>query len=256
MILLVSGEGPTDIGATQSQQCPTPTDEVAWGPMGMMINKLVEPIWGYEPINGGGMMFVAKAALLTYQRQAKAAKPRSLTLLGRGDRKQETAYFFENARSLARIAKEVAESEQCQTGGVLFRDADGTRSADRSQRDAKVRSMQSGFAAESFPNGVPMVPKPKSEAWLLCALQEHPYQECDRFEALSGNDDSPNPAKDLLDEAIGSQSNAGDLAEFVAKGRVDVQQIEMPSFREFRERMEEVAKTMLSGPENPGQIRP
>lgn len=245
MILLVSGEGPTDIGATQSQQCPTPSDEVAWGPMGMMVNRLVEPIWGYEPIDGGGMMFVAKAALSVYQRDTKAAKRRSLVLPGR-DRPQETAYFFENARTLARMAKELAESEQCRTGAVLFRDADGTRSVDKSQRDVKIRSMESGFAAEGFLTGVPMVPKPKSEAWLLCALQERPYQNCARFEALSGNDDSPNPAKELLDAALGTHGSAADLSDFVADGRVDVQRIDMPSYNEFRNRMVEVAKSMLS----------
>lgn len=245
MILLLSGEGPTDIGATQSQQCPTPTADVAWGPMGMMVNKLVEPIWGYEPINGGGLMFVAKGALSAYQRETKATKRRSLALPGR-DRPQETAFFFENARALARMAKDLAESEQCQTGAVLFRDADGTRSADRSQRTAKVSSMVSGFAAEEFSHGVPMVPKPKSEAWLLCALQRTPYQNCVQFEALSGNDDSQNPAKEQLDAALGTHGSADDLSDYVADGRVDVQRIEMPSFNEFRDRMVEVARAMLS----------
>ncbi|MEX1115861.1 MAG: hypothetical protein WEB53_11475 [Akkermansiaceae bacterium] len=112
MILLVSGEGPTDIGATQSQQCPTPTDEVAWGPMGMMVNKLVEPIWGYEPIGSEGMMFVAKRALMEHQKEGKQYNRQKVVLFGR-DRPQETAYFFENARSLARIAKSLAAREQC-----------------------------------------------------------------------------------------------------------------------------------------------
>lgn len=255
MILLVSGEGPTDIGGTTSQQCPTLAEDVTWGPMGMMVNKLVEPIWGYEPIDGGGMLFVAKGALLAYQRANKAVKPRSISLPGR-ERPQETAFFFENARSLARMAVQVSAKEQCQTGAVLFRDADGTRSADRSERSAKVRSMESGFAAEDFKHGVPMVPQPKSEAWLLCALQQHPYQNCEKFEALSGNDDSPNPAKSQLDEALGGDTNAEELADFVSDGRVDVQRIDMPSFGQFRSRMVEVARAMLSSPGEPGQTRP
>jgi hypothetical protein len=245
MILLVSGEGSTDIGATQSPQCPTPTNEVTWGPMGMMVNKLVEPIWGYEPVCGGGMMFVAKNALMSYQRESKAARPRSLVLPGR-DRQQETAFFFENARSLARMSMELAAKEQCETGAVLFRDADGTRSSNRSERSSKVRSMEGGFAAEKFEHGVPMVPQPKSEAWLLCALQSHPYQNCAQLENLSGNDDSPNPAKTLLSDTIGGDTNAQELADFVLDGRVDVQRIDMPSFEQFRNRMVEVAKAMLS----------
>jgi len=247
MILLVSGEGPTDIGATQSRQCPTPTGEVAWGPMGMMINKLVEPVWGYEPIDGGGMMLVAKKALVSYQSGSKQQNRQRVTLPGR-DRPQETAFFFENARSLARMAKELSHEQKCQTGAVIFRDADGTRNADRTDRAIKVRSMESGFAVEDFGFGVPMVPKPKSEAWLLCALQEHPYQNCARFEALSGNDDSPNPAKEKLDEALGRDATAGDLADLVSDGKVDVQQILMRSFTEFKERMTEVAGAMLTAP--------
>jgi len=255
MILLVSGEGPTDIGATQSHQCPTPTNEVAWGPMGMMVNKLVEPIWGYEPMDGGGMMFVAKGALLANQKEGKRLNRQKLTLFGR-NRAQETAYFFENARALARMATGLGVREQCQTGAVLFRDADGTRSGDRSERSAKVRSMESGFAAEKFLNGVPMVPQPKSEAWLLCALQEHPYQNCTRFEALSGNDNSPNPAKAQLDAATAGHTSAQELADFVSDGRVDVHRIDMPSFRKFRDRMLEVARAMLSSPAKSGQTQP
>lgn len=246
MILLVSGEGPTDIGATQSHQCPTPTSEVEWGPMGRMINKLVEPIWwDNAPIETCSMMLVAKTALLEHQRSNKAAKPRSIALPGRV-RPQETAFFFDNARSLARMAKDVSAKENCPTGVVLFRDADGTRSSDRSERSAKVQSIQSGFDAEDFNYGVSMVPQPKSEAWLLCALQQYPYQNCARFETLSGNDDSPNPAKALLDAAIGQHATASALADYVSDGTVDVQRIDMPSFKDFKDRMIEVAKEMRS----------
>ena len=256
MILLVSGEGPTDIGATQSQQCPTPTVEVAWGPMGMMINKLVEPIWwDNAPIDTGSMRFVSEFSLASYQNESKSANRKKLALPGL-NRSQETAFFYQNARALARMAKTTSEKEKCRVGAVLFRDADRTRGARRTLREDKVRSIEDGFSSEQFDLGVPMVPKPKSEAWLLCALQEQPYKNCARLEGLSGNDNSPNPAKALLDEALGSHGQAGDLADFVSDGRVDVQRIEMPSFNEFRERMVEVAKAMLSGPDDPGQTRP
>lgn len=245
MILLVSGEGPTDIGATQSAQCPTPTAEVAWGPMGMIINKLVEPIWRYEPIDGGGMMFVSKSALLARQNGDGRKRRLAIPIFGR-ERGQETGYYYKNARTLARLARELSNEQQCQTAAVLFRDGDGTNSAERLQRESKVKSIQDGFEAEGFKVGVPMVPKPKSEAWLLCALQNHPYQNCARFEEISGNDDSPNPAKEQLDAALGSRATAPDLADLVSGDHVDVGQIDMPSFNEFRDRMEEVAKLMLS----------
>ena len=115
---------------------------------------------------------------------------------------QETAFFFDNARTLARIAKELVTSSNENVGAVLFRDADGTNSGDRSQRDDKVKSMVTGFQTEDFDFGVPMVPKPKSEAWLMCALQGHPYQNCERLEEMSGNDDSPRSAKKQLAAAL------------------------------------------------------
>jgi len=43
--------------------------------------------------------------------------------------------------------------------------------------------------------GVAMIPKPKSEAWLLCALKNKPYESCEKLEDRSGNDDSPNSLK-------------------------------------------------------------
>jgi hypothetical protein len=220
--------------------------------MGMMINKLVEPIWGYEPIDGGGIMFVSESSLNVLQRGMKKSKPFQIALPGL-DRPQNTSNYFSNARTLARIAKDVAAKEKCQTGTVLFRDTDGTRSDDRTERSVKIKSMESGFAAESFAFGVPMVPQPKSEAWLLCALQAKPYQNCTRLEAISGNDDSPQSAKKQLESALGHKPNATELADLVSNGSVDVQQIDMPSFDEFRQRMSAVAHAMLSAPAEPDQ---
>jgi hypothetical protein len=248
MILLVSGEGSTDIGATQSAQCPTPTSEVAWGPMGRMIDRIVEPEWRCSPIDMNRMMFIAKTALLTVQKSCKQTRRRSLALPGR-ERGQETAFFFDNARTLARIAKELATSSNENVGAVLFRDADGTNSGDRSQRDDKVKSMVTGFQTEDFEFGVPMVPKPKSEAWLICALQGHPYQNCERLEEMSGNDDSPRSAKKQLAAALAAHPRGTeDLSDLVDEDEVNVQQIDMPSFNEFRERMTEVARAMRSAP--------
>ena len=48
-----------------------------------------------------------------------------------------------------------------------------------------------------------MIPKPKSEAWVLCALSKL-YKECDELEDRSGNDNSPNSLKRELEELLGS----------------------------------------------------
>ncbi len=62
---------------------------------------------------------------------------------------------------------------------VLFRDSDGTASSGRGLWEDKRKSIEDGFGEAGFDYGVPMIPKPKSEAWLLCAF--HGYQRGDEF---------------------------------------------------------------------------
>ena len=158
----------------------------------------------------------------------------------------ETAYFFKNARGLARLAKDRSARDRCPVGAVLFRDSDGTVSSQRSLWRDKVASMEAGFTAEDFDLGVPMVPKPKSEAWLLCAVQAGQYQHCTRFEALSGNDASPNSAKLALQKALAARRRShADVGDMVVNGEIDPRRIRMPSFDYFRERLLTVGQQML-----------
>ncbi len=99
--------------------------------------------------------------------------------------------------------------------------------------------MIKGFDYEHFAGGVPMIPKPKSEAWLLCALKRvQPYQHCEGLELGSRNDDAPRSLKAQLADALGEKPSAAALAELVRSGRVDAGQIEMPSFTAFKFRLE------------------
>lgn len=95
--------------------------------------------------------------------------------------------------------------------------------------------MLNGFAYEEFQCGVPMVPNPKSEAWLLCALKRsQPYQHCDRIERESGNDDAASTLKDQLEAELGRHPMAELLVSRVRDGKVDAQKIHMPSFIQFK----------------------
>ncbi|MCB2156653.1 hypothetical protein KQI84_17390 [bacterium] len=109
--------------------------------------------------------------------------------------------------------------------------------------------MELGFkAADGFDRGVPMIPKPKSEAWLICALKEDsPYSFCDRLEeTLPGNDDSPNSAKMQLAEILLAKGKStSDLAEMVMNQEIHPDRIDMPSFNSFRQRLELVAREMI-----------
>ena len=94
-----------------------------------------------------------------------------------------------------------------------------------------------------------MVPKPKSEAWLLCAVQQNHYTDCARFEDISGNDASPNSAKIQLDEALAAMGRQyADLCDMVQDGTVQAGRITMPSYDRFRKRLEQVAREMVGRP--------
>ncbi|MGP9594840.1 hypothetical protein, partial [Halomonas sp. AOP42-C2-25] len=154
---------------------------------------------------------------------------------------------FNNARALAQCAKELAAEIGDGVIAVLFRDSDGTASAGRGDWQTKYDSILEGFEAEGFSYGIAMMPKPKSEAWLLCALKpDSPYQHCAGLEQASGNDDSPNALKKQLDAALQGQTSADELAETAKDGNIQWENIDMPSLDVFKHRVEEVVSRVLS----------
>jgi hypothetical protein len=123
---------------------------------------------------------------------------------------------------------------------ILFRDSDVTLSADSNQWTDKHKSILDGFAEEECKTGVPMVPKPKSEAWLLCALKANPYQNCSKLEREPGNDASPKSLKKQLAKILSGEVTREILLKLVTARKVDIDRIDMQSFRTFRTRLEEV----------------
>ncbi len=108
------------------------------------------------------------------------------------------------------------------------------------QRTRESLAILDGFDEEQFGRGVPMIPKPKSEAWLICALKRDAFQNCHLLESRSGNDNSPNSLKGELKLLLGDTELIADLCERLRDGRIDIDRIVMPSFAAFRDRLEEV----------------
>jgi hypothetical protein len=160
------------------------------------------------------------------------------------DRPQETAYFFRNAQALGAIAVAKESELGCPVVAALFRDADGTASAERGQWQDKWNAMIDGFESGGCVRGVPMLPRPKSEAWILCALRDPPYSNCDQLESRSGNDASPNSLKRELETLHGTLPTREELYEMVTTARFDVEKIGMPSFTTFRDRLRDVAAAL------------
>jgi len=203
----------------------------------MVVDRMVEARHHYSLLEAGCYGFVSRGALGDRKSELRPAK-KAIRLPGKR-RGKETRYFFDNARVLARIAKEREDQLKDDVVAILFRDAD-TATAGRGPWAEKQQAALDGFAEEGFARGVAMIAKPTLEAWLLCALQENPYQGCAALEDRSGSPNSPHPLKDELQGRLGCPVSREALCELVTSGRIDHQNINMPSFNAFRERLEAV----------------
>lgn len=237
MIFVLSGEGPSDLGTCDNGTLFCTKPEYRHGPLTVVIDNLVEEVLHYRPLEvvPNSYWFYSESALSVRAKERRGSRP--LALAGKKNG-QETGYFRINARMLAEIAMELEQQENDQSIAILFRDCDGGNSAPRTLWDTKVQSMINGFAEAGYDFGIPMVPRPKSEAWLLCAAKENPYQNCAVLEDLPGNDDSPNAAKRQLREARDGRSDTDDLIIWLEENRFDHTSVaaQMSSFDTFRRR--------------------
>ena len=241
MILMLSGEGKDDMGYI------TPGAkglEYRPGPMAWMVDRLIEKrldysLLDYQDKGAECVQFVSESELAKRDRPG----PMLLRNLKRG---HDTGLFTRNAQVLGLLAKDLERTRQNDVIAVLFRDADKTQACSADTWEEKRRSMESGFMLAGFRNGVPMIPRPKSEAWLLCALRNPPYQHCAALEDAPGNDKSPQALKSQLENVIAHDPTAEEQADWVRTCRVDPERIDMPSFTAFREALNRVLNNVLS----------
>jgi hypothetical protein len=240
MYFLLSGEGPTDMGHCDDNVDMCEGTEHNEGPMAIIVSQIVEQKHQYSFVESGAYGYVSKGKLV--ERASVFKQQRKSPRLPGAKTPKETRYFYRNARALALCAKEKEAEINDRVVGVFFRDSDDTVSAGRGLWEDKQRSMLKGFADEDFRHGVPMVPKPTSEAWIICALKNQPYQGCEALEDRSGSDKSPNPLKKELAEILNGFVSREKLCEMVNDGEIDIRRINMPSFRAFQERLNEVIR--------------
>ena len=136
MILMLSGEGPSDIGGCAGGGGECEGADFRAGPMALLIDRLVEPIWEYSPIGATAFIYASEDLVASRSKQLHGMALPGLK------RAKETGYFFKNARALARLAKE-RTTPQSPVGAVLFRDSDGTRSTGSSLWQEKWLSIRS-----------------------------------------------------------------------------------------------------------------
>jgi hypothetical protein len=236
--LVLSGEGATDLGAIQ---VGSNGENFVPGPMALIVDKLLErhhtaySLIESHDAGGDCIVYVAKSELSSFAKKG-------LTLLPGQKYGKGNAFFVSNAQCLGLYAKKLsAEEAGIPVIAILFRDGDGTNS--KKEWSAKVESMRRGFELVEFRTGVSMVPNPKSEAWLICALRSPAYSGCASLEDESGNDNSSNPLKEQLARLCGGlHPSAETQADWVRDGRVDPSRIEMPSFSVFKEDLRKAAR--------------
>lgn len=234
MIVVLSGEGPTDLGQCRNAQNNCEDADFQIGPMTVLLDQMLESQLGYQLRSiPGGYQYVSETGLKARE-QVRKNNRRQISLVGK-KRDQETAYFYINAWMLADIAMQIEKERDDQVIAVLFRDSDGTRTSISGLWEAKWQSMVNGFGRAEFPRGVPMLPKPKSEAWLLCAAKPT-VVNCADLEEISGNDNSPNSAKRQLDAAFGTYMSGDEICDWLDENPIDEERASaMLSFNAFRE---------------------
>lgn len=245
MILILSGEGPTDLGTCNNAQSECREDDFSIGPMGILVDKIIEPMLGYSlRIIPGAIRYISKARLKALAMERKSSK-RSMVLRGKYH-DHETSYFYVNSWDLGLASLQIQQDGHSVVA-VFFRDCDRMRSDPAQLWKSKFKSVKDGFSRSGFTRGVPMIANPKSEAWLLCYAKEQPFQHCADLENISGNDDAPHPAKVQLAAALGGEKNAGELCEWIDELAFDLDgACTMPSFSAFSECLHEVVRDVIA----------
>lgn len=223
MLLILSGEGGTDLGGS-SDFGDRP------GPMAHLVDQMIEDQIDYSPIRCDMVRWVSRSDL-----SAEAKKSRyPRTALPGVRRPPGYVGHYKQAYALGLIAKNLETAENVSSLSVMFRDSDGTNSTGAGHWRELTTAIADGYVAAGYLSGVAMIPRPKQESWLLCALKNEPYTACQLLEDESGNDASPNSLKDKLRDAVGSQPTVEEMCDWITTRRFDSTKVEMESFSHFR----------------------
>jgi hypothetical protein len=233
MFLILSGEGETDIG----------TNDKEFGPMTKLIDNWITRKIGYSFINEETCTIISKSELT---KETKSIKPQSRK--GKNF-DYEMTEFFKRARALSMIAhrKKKDLGNETPVIVILFVDSDGRSSSNNNKSAIRSKSILDGFDREKLSTGVPMIPVPISEAWILCALKNK-YRDCKKIEDESGSKNSPNSIKKQLEKCLCEQETRILLNNKIDDGEIDIDQIiDMPSMTAFKDRLNEVLDGLLPG---------
>ena len=189
MYVFFSGEGASDFGVcdmgVQHQYCMG--DYYLPGPLTYIVDAMIEIKYKYSIIESNVAVFVDGAELERIKIQIKPSK-KSIRLRGYNV-PAETRFHFEDARSFAfAVSDFVAEKNENKFIAILFRDSNTNDNKEwQNKRNSMLSGFEVGFSKRQISNnGIPMLPRPVSEAWLLCAIyrQENQNSNCEYLEEI------------------------------------------------------------------------
>lgn len=202
MIIVLSGEGPTDLGCCDGYTTICSSDSYKPGPFAIIVDKLIEGIFNYSPLECGAVHFVPRRELARIAAEVIRMPPKSLRLPGH-EKNKGNNFFVRNAQALAIASKTIAQNAANEPiVAVLYRDSDNTNSTPRTEWREKFDSIVQGFEIQDFRYGIPMVAKPIGEAWMISGFMRHTSKQSLELETESSNPNSLNPIKERLDEIL------------------------------------------------------
>lgn len=233
MLVLASGEGPTDIGKA-SGNCDIHAPG-SWepGPMAYFIDHVIQTLFHFEAL-GSAMWFLPEEAL---NRIARNIRPMTL-----GSHRE----FRKSAWTLLASAHKLAQEKGCAVLPILFRDTDGSRSQQKASGRWQEKHDSIAYCLDRTGTTMhvcPMLPNPKSEAWLLCALKND-YRDCALLEKIPGNDASPHSAKSQLRDCLGTEVTQEYLVDLIQARRIRPDAIDMPSYNVWKDDMRIILQNM------------
>lgn len=150
MILVLSGEGPSDLGMCNNAQGRCSDRNFQPGPITVLLDQLISPRLGYALADQpDAIQLIGKAHLVELAAERKANR-RNMVLPGK-KHDMETGYFHLNAMALGSVCVEIEEETGDKAVAVLFRDHDKMRSDPPSLWHQKWKSMLDGFHRAQFP---------------------------------------------------------------------------------------------------------
>ncbi|WP_165723734.1 MULTISPECIES: hypothetical protein [Pseudoalteromonas] len=222
--ILVTGEGSSDMGGSNNGHSISSGASYNLGPMALLAVRLLQkiiPDWNEDNIDfqspNNWMTCISGNELA---RQAKGVrKHRPSTKLRKG--------FVEHANRATTMAGYAKDNGH--QLAFYFHDTD------KCDFDDLHQSIILGFNGVEGVHGIPMIPKPTSEAWLICGQKQDPYAHCTALETeLSGNDaaSDENAPKKVLARLLGQEATTEQQYEMVTG--IDITRIDMPSYNQFK----------------------